>query len=352
MSFGYCEEDDMHKAADIGGPYPVKSSEDDASETADTGGQAIEIQPIEVPSISVDELKEVTDNFGTKSLIGKGSYGREYYGILKSGQAAVIKKLDTSEQPEDKFLAQVSLISQLKHENLVQLLGYCVDENARILAYELASNGSLHDILHGRKGVKGAQSDPGLSWQQRVKIAVGAAKGLEYLHEKADPRIIHHDIKSSNILIFDDDVAKISDLDLLNQALDMEERLQAIDEGTFDYEYAMTSQSNAKGDVYGFGVVLLELLTGQEPVDHTLTQEQQNLVTWATEESSEDKFRQYVDTRLQGDYPLRAVTKMAAVAGLCVQDEADFRPNMRIVVKALEHLLNFKPEAAGETPSI
>ncbi|KAF9688216.1 hypothetical protein SADUNF_Sadunf02G0174200 [Salix dunnii] len=359
--FGCCEEDDIDKAADYGGHNTVKSSAGNvrnyhASETAPKGAQAFKIQPIEVPEISGDELKEVTANFGTNSLIGEGSYGRVYYGVLKSGQDASIKKLDASKQPDDEFLAQVSMVSRLKHENFVQLLGYCVDGGSRVLIYEFASNGSLHDILHGRKGVKGAQPGPVLTWPQRVKIAVGAAKGLEYLHERADPRIIHRDIKSSNVLIFDEYVAKIADFDLSNQAPDMAARLHSTRVlGTFGYhapEYAMTGQLNSKSDVYSFGVVLLELLTGRKPVDHTLPRGQQSLVTWATPKLSEDKVKQCVDARLQGEYPPKAVAKMAAVAALCVQYEADFRPNMSIVVKALQPLLNARPGPAGEAPSI
>lgn len=306
--------------------------------------QPVKVQPIAVPAITVDELKEVTDSFGPNALIGEGSYGRVYYGTLQNGRVAAIKKLDASKQPDDEFLAQVSMVSRLKHGNFVELLGYCVDGNQRVLAYEFASNGSLHDILHGRKGVKGAQPGPVLSWPQRVKIAVGAAKGLEYLHEKADPHIIHRDIKSSNVLLFDDDVAKIADFDLSNQAPDMAARLHSTRVlGTFGYhapEYAMTGQLNAKSDVYSFGVVLLELLTGRKPVDHTLPRGQQSLVTWATPKLSEDKVKQCIDPRLNADYPPKAVAKMAAVAALCVQYEADFRPNMSIVVKALQPLLN------------
>ncbi|CAI0470069.1 unnamed protein product [Linum tenue] len=294
--FSCCEDDEIHKAADHGGHYPLKSSGGSIgghhpSESAPKGAQVIKIQPIEVPALALDELKEVSENFGTNCLIGEGSYGRVYYGILKNGQAAAIKKLDASKQPDDEFLAQVSMVSRLKHDNFVQLLGYCVEGGSRILAYEFASNGSLHDILHGRKGVKGAQPGPVLTWAQRVKIAVGAAKGLEYLHEKANPHIIHRDIKSSNVLIFDDEVAKIADFDLSNQAPDMAARLHSTRVlGTFGYHapdlsfflsrYAMTGQLNTKSDVYSFGVVLLELLTGRKPVDHTLPRGQQSLVTW------------------------------------------------------------------------
>ncbi|XP_044499710.1 pto-interacting protein 1 isoform X2 [Mangifera indica] len=346
--FGCCAEDNIHKISE-NGPFAPNNS------ASNTGGyhvkeavpketQAVKIQPIAVPAIPIDELKDKTDNFSTDSLIGEGSYGRVYFGVLRSGQSAAIKKLDSSKQPDQEFLAQVSMVSRLKQENVVELVGYCIDGPLRVLVYEHASKGSLHDILHGKKGVKGAEPGPVLSWAQRVKIAVGAARGLEYLHEKAEPRIVHRNIKSSNVLLFDDDVAKISDFDLSNQAPDMAARLHSTRVlGTFGYhapEYAMTGQMSAKSDVYSFGVVLLELLTGRKPVDHTLPRGQQSLVTWATPKLSEDKVKQCVDAKLNGEYPPKAVAKMAAVAALCLQYEADFRPNMSIVVKALQPLLN------------
>ncbi|KAJ4956818.1 hypothetical protein NE237_013601 [Protea cynaroides] len=356
---GCCDDDDIHKAVDSGGPFMANKSAGNggnynATETAPKGSQIVKVQPIVVPAIPVDELKEMTDNFGTQALIGEGSYGRVYYGVLTNGKAAAIKKLDASKQPDQEFLAQVSMVSRLKHENVVELVGYCVDGGFRVLAYEFATKGALHDILHGRKGVKGAQPGPVLSWVQRVQIAVSAAKGLEYLHEKAQPHIIHRDIKSSNVLLFDNDVAKIADFDLSNQAPDMAARLHSTRVlGTFGYhapEYAMTGQLSLKSDVYSFGVVLLELLTGRKPVDHTLPRGQQSLVTWATPRLIEDKVSQCIDTRLGGNYPPKAVAKMAAVAALCVQYEADFRPNMSIVVNALQPLLNARYGPPGEAP--
>ncbi|KAF4350513.1 hypothetical protein F8388_014974 [Cannabis sativa] len=220
----------------------------------------------------------------------------------------------------------ISMVSRLKHENVVQLLGSCVDGPLRVLAYEYASNGSLHDLLHGwKERCQRITTRSSSLMSQRVKIAVGAARGLEYLHEKAQPHIIHRDIKSSNILLFESDVAKIADFDLSNQAPDAAARLHSTRVlGTFGYhapEYAMTGQLSSKSDVYSFGVVLLELLTGRKPVDHTLPRGQQSLVTW-----------------------------LAAVAALCVQYEADFRPNMSIVVKALQPLLNPRPAPSPGPP--
>ncbi|KAK9146131.1 hypothetical protein Sjap_006034 [Stephania japonica] len=301
--------------------------------------------PIEVPSLSLDEIKEKTDNFGSKALIGEGSYGRVYYATLSNGIDVAIKKLDDSPESDSdtEFLNQVSMVSRLKHDNFVELLGYCVGGNVRLLVYEFATMGSLHDILHGRKGVQGAQPGPVLNWMQRVKIAVDAARGLEYLHEKVQPSVIHRDVRSSNLLLFEDYRAKIADFNPSNQAPDMAARLHSTRVlGTFGYhapEYAMTGQLTQKSDVYSFGVVLLELLTGRKPVDHTMPRGQQSLVTWATPRLSEDKVKQCVDPKLKGEYPPKGVAKMAAVAALCVQYESEFRPNMTIVVKALQPLL-------------
>uniref|UniRef100_A0A3B5ZQ40 non-specific serine/threonine protein kinase n=1 Tax=Triticum aestivum TaxID=4565 RepID=A0A3B5ZQ40_WHEAT len=286
--FGCCGDEDTQRAPDNRNQYPGSHpARNDAYRTADPipkGPQPVKVQPIAVPTIPMDEIREVTKGFGDEALIGEGSFGRVYFGTLRNGRGAAIKKLDSSKQPDQELLAQVSMVSRLKHENVVELLGYCLDGNTRVLAYEFATMGSLHDMLHGRKGVKGAQPGPVLSWIQRVKIAVGAAKGLEYLHEKAQPHVIHRDIKSSNVLLFDDDVAKIADFDLSNQAPDMAARLHSTRVlGTFGYhapEYAMTGQLSSKSDVYSFGVVLLELLTGRKPVDHTLPRGQQSLVTW------------------------------------------------------------------------
>lgn len=340
------ESDDPHESE------ALKSSNEDAKTDAKKAPP-----PIDVPALSLDELKEKTDNFGSKSLVGEGSYGRVYFAALNDGSRVAIKKLDVSQEPESnaEFLTQVALISKLRHDNFVELRGYCAEGNFRLLSYEFATMGSLHDVLHGRKGVQGAQPGPVLDWIQRVRIAIDAAKGLDYLHEKVQPSIIHRDIRSSNILLFEDFKAKIADFNLSNQAPDMAARLHSTRVlGTFGYhapEYAMTGQLTQKSDVYSFGVVLLELLTGRKPVDHTMPRGQQSLVTWATPRLSEDKVKQCVDPRLKGEYPPKGIAKLAAVAALCVQYEAEFRPNMSIVVKALSPLLVNKQPPAQPSPA-
>lgn len=313
------------------------------------------VLPIEIPSIPLAELNKITGNFGQKALIGEGSYGRVFHAVLSTGEEAAIKKLDPSacQESDADFEAQLSAVSRLKHDYFVGLIGYCLEGGDRILVYQFATKGSLHDTLHGRKGVEGAEPGPVLSWAQRVKIAYGAARGLEYLHEKVQPSIVHRDVRSSNVLLFDDYESKLADFTLSNQSPDTAARLHSTRVlGTFGYhapEYAMTGQLTHKSDVYSFGVILLELLTGRKPVDHTMPKGQQSLVTWATPRLSEDKVKQCVDPKLKDDYPPKAVAKMAAVAALCVQYEADFRPNMTIVVKALQPLLNSKPGADQPT---
>ncbi|KAI6673855.1 hypothetical protein NL676_001761 [Syzygium grande] len=293
-----------------GDPYGNARGEPKPSNVARSGAPQ-KVLPIEVPALTLGELNRLTGSFGSKALVGEGSYGRVFLAKLSNGQQAAVKKLDTSssEEPDSEFEAQLSIVSRLKHENFTELIGYCLEANNRILVYQFATQGSLHDILHGRKGVQGAEPGPVLSWNQRVKIAYGAARGLDHPTPAAR-------LHSTRVL------------------------------GTFGYhapEYAMTGQITQKSDVYSFGVVLLELLTGRKPVDHTMPKGQQSLVTWATPRLSEDKVKQCVDPKLNNDYPPKAIAKLAAVAALCVQYEADFRPNMTIVVKALQPLLNSKP---------
>ncbi|KAH0930698.1 hypothetical protein HID58_016425 [Brassica napus] len=318
-----------------------------------SGGPA-KVLPIEIPAVALDELNRMTSNFGNKALIGEGSYGRVFQGKY-NGDDVAIKKLDasSSEEPDSDFTSQLSVVSRLKNEHFVELMGYCLEANNRILIYEFATKGSLHDVLHGTKGVQGAEPGPVLNWNQRVKIAYGAAKGMEFLHEKVQPPIVHRDVRSSNVLLFNDFVAKMADFNLTNASSDTAARLHSTRVlGTFGYhapEYAMTGQITQKSDVYSFGVVLLELLTGRKPVDHTMPKGQQSLVTWATPRLSEDKVKQCIDPKLNNDFPPKAVAKLAAVAALCVQYEADFRPNMTIVVKALQPLLNSKPTGPEST---
>ncbi|KAI3861186.1 hypothetical protein MKX03_005666 [Papaver bracteatum] len=209
---------------------------------------------------------------GEEVSIGECSYGRIYFGVSGTRQAAT----DDNQEPS----AQVYIESRLKHDTVIDLVGYCVDGSPRVPTYELDSMGSLHDILHGVKGdLEGAQPGQVLSWTQRVKIFVDVAKGLRDLHDKPQPNSTHHDINSNNVLLLKDHVSKTSDSDVPNQTPVMEVRLATFDLGPFAWS-AMTGQPDPESDVYKYGVVLAELLTGRKPVELTLPKKQQKLVKW------------------------------------------------------------------------
>ncbi|CAN6223275.1 unnamed protein product, partial [Urochloa humidicola] len=169
--------------------------------------------PRQVPAISLDELKEITRNFSDATLVGEGSHARVFLGERNDGQKYAVKVLDRPnfavKDLHKEFLLKVQSISRLEHNNVVQLLSYCIEGEFRALVYDYSSRGSLRDILHGKKGAVGAQPGQALSWAQRVNIALSSAEGLEFIHEKAEPCITPRVIKPSNILLFDNNVAKI-----------------------------------------------------------------------------------------------------------------------------------------------
>ncbi|GJP81846.1 hypothetical protein CLOP_g11964 [Closterium sp. NIES-67] len=295
---------------------------------------------ISVPRMAIADFKAMTNNFNPQSMLGEGSFGRVYRGDL-NGRAVAIKKLDAGAQPEEEFVDGVAVASNLRHAGMVELVAFCCDGPQRVLVYELAERGSLHDILHGRKlAIKTEEAPITLTWQQRMKIALGAATGLAYLHEEASPPMVHKGVKSSNVLVFEDFTSKIADFNVANEAPDQASRLHSARVlGTFGYnapEYATVGQLTQKSDVYSFGVVLLELLTGRKPVDQNMPRGQQSLVQWATHgRLAEDRVKHCVDPKLKGSFPAKAVVKFAALAALCVQYEAEFRPSMGTVVKSL-----------------
>ncbi|KAL0359406.1 UNVERIFIED_CONTAM: putative protein kinase [Sesamum angustifolium] len=294
--------------------------------SAARGGAPQKVLPIEIPAISLDELNRLTGNFGTKALIGEGSYGRVYYAKLSSGEEAAIKKLDTSSSPDAQTLILQPSYPWCQGSRVI-ILWHCLGTAWNQTTEFWLTNMPQWALCMMFYMERSARAEPGpvLTWNQRVKIAHGAAKGLEFLHEKCQPSIVHRDVRSSNVLLFDDFLAKIADFSLTNQSSDTAARLHSTRVlGTFGYHAP-------------------ETLTGRKPVDHTMPKGQQSLVTWATPRLSEDKVKQCVDPKLNDEYPPKAIAKMAAVAALCVQYEADFRPNMTIVVKALQPLLNSKP---------
>ncbi|XP_073283751.1 serine/threonine-protein kinase PBL27-like [Primulina huaijiensis] len=286
------------------------------------------------------ELAVATKNFRPECLLGEGGFGRVYKGRLEStGQVVAVKQLDRNGlQGNREFLVEVLMLSLLHHPNLVNLIGYCADGDQRLLVYEYMPLGSLEDHLHDLHPDK----EP-LDWNTRMKIAAGAAKGLEYLHDKANPPVIYRDLKSSNILLENGYFPKLSDFGLaklgpVGDKTHVSTRVM----GTYGYcapEYAMTGQLTLKSDVYSFGVVFLEIITGRKAIDNTKGAGEHNLVAWARPLFKDRrKFPKMADPLLQGRYPIRGLYQALAVAAMCLQEQAATRPLIGDVVTALTYL--------------
>ncbi|KAM7531785.1 hypothetical protein LguiB_035195 [Lonicera macranthoides] len=290
------------------------------------------------------ELAAATKNFRGDCLVGEGGFGRVYKGRLESSnQMVAIKQLDRNGlQGNREFLVEVLMLGLLHHTNLVNLIGYCADGDQRLLVYEYMPLGSLEDHLHDPLPDKKR-----LDWNTRMKVAAGAAKGLEYLHDKASPPVIYRDLKCSNILLGEGYHPKLSDFGLaklgpVGDNTHVSTRVM----GTYGYcapEYAMTGQLTLKSDVYSFGVVLLEIITGRKAIDNSKTAGEHNLVAWARPLLNDRrKFSQIADPMLQGQYPMRGLYQALAVAAMCVQEQPNMRPVIADVVTALTYLASQK----------
>nr|GEY39585.1 probable serine/threonine-protein kinase PBL7 [Tanacetum cinerariifolium] len=290
------------------------------------------------------ELAAATKNFRGDCLLGEGGFGRVYKGRLESSNKIVaIKQLDRNGlQGNREFLVEVLMLGLLHHPNLVNLIGYCADGDQRLLVYEYMALGSLDDHLYDPSPGKKT-----LDWNTRMKIAAGAARGLEYLHDKASPPVIYRDLKCSNILLGESYHPKLSDFGLakvgpVGDNTHVSTRVM----GTYGYcapEYAMTGQLTLKSDVYSFGVVLLEIITGRKAIDNSKTGGEQNLVAWARPLFKDRrKFCQIADPLLQGQYPSRGLYQALAVAAMCVQEQPNMRPVIADVVTALSYLASQK----------
>ncbi|CAA7390593.1 unnamed protein product [Spirodela intermedia] len=277
-----------------------------------------------VKAFSLAELESATDKFSSERLLGEGGFGRVYNGALVNGFEVAIKLLSREHR---------RMLCQLNHRNLVKLIGICIDGRTRCLVYEFIQNGSVESHLHGADRTRGP-----LEWNTRLKIALGAARGLAYLHEDSNPCVVHCDFKASNVLLEDDFTPKVSDFGLARDASEGTQHISSRFMGTFGYiQYAMTGHLLVKSDVYSFGVVLLELLSGRMSVDNRQPQGQENLVSWARPLlTSRRGLERLVDPSLAGDYDFDDMARVAAIASLCVHPEVLQRPFMGEVVQALK----------------
>ncbi|KAK8574964.1 hypothetical protein V6N12_062641 [Hibiscus sabdariffa] len=292
--------------------------------------------PKNVASYSIADLQMATGSFSIENLLGEGSFGRVYRAQFDDGKVLAVKKIDSSALPSemsDNFIEMVSNISELHHTNVTELAGYC-SEHGQHLVYEFHKNGSLHDFLH----LSDEYSKP-LIWNSRVKIALGTARALEYLHEGCSPSVVHKNIKSANILLDVELNPHLSDSGLATFIPNADQVLNHGDVTMSGYgapEVTMSGQYSMKSDVYSFGVVMLELLTGRMPFDSTRPRLEQSLVRWAIPRLHDiDALSKMADPELNGLYPVKSLSRFADVIALCVQPEPEFRPPMSEVVQAL-----------------
>ncbi|XP_065855076.1 putative receptor-like protein kinase At5g39000 [Euphorbia lathyris] len=294
---------------------------------------------------TLPEIRTATRNFHDENVIGSGGFGTVYKGFVENGSVPVaIKRLDSSsKQGIKEFHTEIEMLSRLRHANLVCLIGYCAEEDEMILVYEFMDQGNLQDHIYKANKVA-------FSWKQRLQICIGAARGLHYLHTGAKHAIIHRDVKSSNILLDSNWMAKVSDFGLskIGPTTESQTHVTTVVRGSFGYldpEYYRRQHLTEKSDVYSFGVVLLEVIYSRPPIVSTEPKEQVNLVEWARKCSKKGTIAQNIDPKLKGDIATVSLNKFMEIAESCVREKATERPTISDVVWGLEFALELQETA-------
>ncbi|XP_073286643.1 probable receptor-like serine/threonine-protein kinase At4g34500 [Primulina huaijiensis] len=300
---------------------------------------------------SLNELLVATNQFTSANVIGEGGYGVVYRGVLQDGSVIAVKNLlNNKGQAEKEFRVEVEAIGKVRHKNLVGLIGYCAEGAHRLLVYEFIDNGNLEQWLHGEVG----PISP-LTWEIRMKIASGTARGLAYLHEGLEPKVVHRDVKSSNILLDKRWNSKVSDFGLAKLLESDKTHVTTRVMGTFGYvspDYASTGMLNEANDVYSYGVLLMEIITGRSPVDYSRPPGEMNLIDWFKGMISSRRSEELVDPRIEVPPPPRVLKRILLVCLRCVDLDANKRPKMGQIVHMLEadeFPYRAEPRSAGNT---
>ncbi|XP_056854990.1 probable receptor-like serine/threonine-protein kinase At4g34500 [Raphanus sativus] len=294
---------------------------------------------------SLRDLETATRGFSDENVIGEGGYGVVYRADFPDGSVAAVKNLlNNKGQAEKEFKVEVEAIGKVRHKNLVGLMGYCADTAKRMLVYEYIDNGNLEQWLHGDVGPVSP-----LTWDIRMKVAIGTAKGLAYLHEGLEPKVVHRDVKSSNILLDRKWNPKVSDFGLAKLLESETSYVTTRVMGTFGYvspEYASTGMLNECSDVYSFGVLLMEIITGRSPVDYSRPPGEMNLVDWFKGMVASRRGEEVIDPKIKNPQPHpRALKRALLVCLRCIDLDASKRPKMGQIIHMLEaDDFPFRPE--------
>ncbi|KAK8984586.1 hypothetical protein V6N11_047807 [Hibiscus sabdariffa] len=293
-----------------------------------------------VKRFSFRELQLATGNFNPKNILGQGGYGVVYKGCLPNRSFIAVKRLrDPNFTGEVQFQTEVEMIGLALHRNLLRLYGFCMTPDERLLVYPYMPNGSVADRLRA----DACREKPSLDWNRRMHIALGAARGLVYLHEQCNPKIIHRDVKAANILLDESFEAVVGDFGLAKLLDKRESHVTTAVRGTVGHiapEYLSTGQSSEKTDVFGFGILLLELITGQKTLDAGNGQIQKGMILdWVRTLHEGERLEVLVDRDLRGCFDPTELEKAAELALQCTQSQPHLRPKMSDVLKVLEGLV-------------
>ncbi|XP_021910672.1 probable LRR receptor-like serine/threonine-protein kinase At5g45780 isoform X3 [Carica papaya] len=288
---------------------------------------------------SFRELLAATGNFSSRNIVGQGGYGIVYKGFLPNRTTVAVKRLkDPNYTGEVQFQTEVEMIGLALHRNLLRLYGFCLTPDERLLVYPYMPNGSVADRLR-----ETCREKPSLDWNRRIRIATGAARGLLYLHEQCNPKIIHRDVKAANILLDESFEAVVGDFGLAKLLDRRDSHVTTAVRGTVGHiapEYLLTGQSSEKTDVFGFGILLLELITGQKALDAGNGQVQKGMILeWVRTLQEERRLEVLVDRDLKGCYDGSQLEKAVELALQCTQSHPNIRPKMSDVLKILESLV-------------
>ncbi|XP_010256230.1 PREDICTED: LRR receptor-like serine/threonine-protein kinase FEI 1 isoform X2 [Nelumbo nucifera] len=280
------------------------------------------------------ELIEKLESLGEEDVLGSGGFGTVYKMVMNDGSIFAVKRIDHRREGSDKiFERELEILGSIKHINLVNLRGYCRLPTVKLLIYDYVTLGSLDHFLHEYR-----QEKQPLNWNSRLRIALGSARGLAYLHHDCCPRIVHRDIKSSNILLDENLEPHVSDFGLAELLVDEDDHVTTVVAGTFGYlapEYLQSGRATEKSDVYSFGVLLLELVTGKRPTDASFVKRGLNIVGWMNTLVRERRLEDVVDGRCS-DADMETVEVVLDIAARCTDANPDARPSMSEVLQILE----------------